>query len=60
MANVPPAKPKKKWLMFLDVSKRLVLSAGKIQNIRNNTKIIFSCVGDIIYYLEEEIYNKLE
>lgn len=56
---VPPAKPQK-WLKSLEVRKLLGLSAGKLQNMRNNNEIPFTRIGGIIYYLEEEIYQLLE
>ena len=59
-AIVPPAKPQKKWLKSLEVRKLLGLSAGKLQNMRNNNEIPFTRIGGIIYYLEEEVYQLLE
>ena len=48
-------QPVKKWLKSYEVQKVLAISAGTLQNLRNNGTIQFTKIGGVLYYDYNEI-----
>ncbi len=55
------AKPRpKKWIRSMEVMKMYGISAGTLQNLRNNGTVPFARMGGVLYYDNEEISLLLE
>jgi len=50
----------KKWLKSVEVKKKLNISHGKLQTMRNTGAITFTKIGGSLYYDEEDIERMFE
>jgi len=51
---------KREWIRSNDIKKLLGISHGKLQELRNNGKLKFSRIDNIIYYKLSDINQMLE
>ena len=52
-------QPVKKWLKSYEVQKVMGISAGTLQNLRNNDTIQFTKIGGVLYYDYNDIQQML-